>query len=91
MIEPLKELATLDVTYQPLCIDYPMLDAPFELKSSLIHLLLTFHCFVGEDAYKHLKEFHVLCSTMKHQRMSKEHIKLRAFPFSLAKNAKVWL
>ena len=66
----LKELATPDVTYQPLCIEHPELDASFELKSSFIHLLPTFHGFVGEDPHKHLKEFHVACSTMKPQGVS---------------------
>ena len=54
----LKELATLNLDQQPLCIQYPNLEVAFELKSGLIHLLLTFHGFVGEDPNKHLKEFH---------------------------------
>ena len=87
----LKELVTPSVAYQPLYIDYPELDAPFELKSSLIHLLPTFHGFVGEDPHKHFKEFHVVCSTTRPQRVSEEYIKLRAFPFSLADNFKDWL
>ncbi|RDX77624.1 Pro-Pol polyprotein, partial [Mucuna pruriens] len=42
-------------------------DGPFtyELKSGLIHLLPKFHGLVGEDPYKHLKEFHVVCSMMR--------------------------
>ena len=87
----LKELAAPDVAYQPLCIDYPELDAPFELKSGLIHLLPTFHGFIGEDPHKHLKAFHVICSTMRPQRVFEEHIKLRAFPFSLVDHTKDWL
>ena len=87
----LKELAIPSMAYQPLCINYPKLDAPFELKSGLIHLLPTFHGFSGEDPHKHLKEFHVIYSTMRSQGVSKEHIKLKAFPFSLANNAKDWL
>ncbi|RDY11029.1 hypothetical protein CR513_04365, partial [Mucuna pruriens] len=41
----LKELATLDVVYQPWCIQYPQLEPTqsYELKSSLIHLLPKFH------------------------------------------------
>ena len=61
----LKELATPDLDQQPLCIQYPNLEVAFELKSSLIHLLPTFHGFVGEDLNKHLKEFHVVCSSMR--------------------------
>ena len=61
----LKELATPNMAYRPLSIDYLELDTPFELKSSLIHLLSTFHGFIGKDPHKHLKEFHVVYSTMK--------------------------
>ena len=79
------------MAYQPLCIGYLELDAPFELKFSLIYLLLTFHGFVGEDDHKHLKGFHVVCLTIRPQGVSEEHIKLRAFLFSLADNAKDWM
>ncbi|XP_052177512.1 uncharacterized protein LOC127791570 [Diospyros lotus] len=39
----IRELAALDVHYQPLCIQYPQLEANFKLKSGLIHLLPKFH------------------------------------------------
>ncbi|RDY06298.1 hypothetical protein CR513_09734, partial [Mucuna pruriens] len=57
----LKELTTLDVVYQPWCIQYPQLEPAqtYELKSGLIHLLPKFHGLAGEDPHKHLKEFHV--------------------------------
>ncbi|KAL0361432.1 UNVERIFIED_CONTAM: hypothetical protein Sradi_3827700, partial [Sesamum radiatum] len=44
-----------------------------------------------EDPYKHLKEFHVVCSGMKPQGVTEEQVKLRAFPFSLSDKAKDWL
>ena len=72
----LKELAAPDLNHQPLCIDYPDLDASFELRSGLIHLLSTFCGLVGEDPHKHLKDFHVVCSSMKPQGISEEQIKL---------------
>ncbi|PIN20442.1 hypothetical protein CDL12_06873 [Handroanthus impetiginosus] len=87
----LRELATPDLTQQPLCIEYPQLDVPFELKSGLIHLLPTFRGLENEDPHKHLKELHVVCSSMKPQGVTDEQIKLRAFPFSLADKAKNWL
>ena len=87
----LKELAAPDLNSQPLCIEFPDLTAAFELKSGLIHLLPTFRGLAGEDPHKHLKEFHVVCSTMKPQGITEEQIKLRAFPFSLADSAKDWL
>nr|XP_029117740.1 uncharacterized protein LOC114913285 [Elaeis guineensis] len=60
----LKELAAPDLNQQPLCIEYPILDAAFELKSGLIHLLPTFRGLVGEDPHKHLKDFYVVCSSL---------------------------
>ena len=84
-------MATPNLAQQPLCIEYPTLDAAFELKSGLIHILPTFRGLAGEDPYKHLKEFHVVCSTMRPQGVKEEDIKLRAFPFSLADLAKDWL
>ncbi|XP_031272848.1 uncharacterized protein LOC116131317 [Pistacia vera] len=87
----LKELAALNFIQQPLCIQYPTLDVAFELKSGLIHLLPTFRGRAGEDPNKHLKEFHVVCSSMKPTGVIKEQIKLRAFPFSLGDDAKDWL
>ena len=45
----LRELATLDITHQPLCIIYLETTGTFELKTGLIHLLLAFHGRLGED------------------------------------------
>ncbi|KAL0408331.1 UNVERIFIED_CONTAM: hypothetical protein Sradi_1767500 [Sesamum radiatum] len=79
----IKEMTSLDLNQQPLCIEYPTLDVDFELKSGLIHLLPTFRGLAGEDPHKHLKEFHVVCSGMRPQGVTEEQVKLRAFPFSL--------
>ena len=73
---------------QPLCIQYPNLEVAFELKSGLIHLLPTFHGFTGEDPNKHLKEFDVVCSSIRPNEVIEEKIKLRAFLFFLADLAK---
>ncbi|RDY14431.1 Retrovirus-related Pol polyprotein, partial [Mucuna pruriens] len=45
----------------------------YELKLGLKHLLPKFHGLVGVDPHKHLKEFHVVCSTMRpwHSRQPK--------------------
>ena len=90
-VETLKELADPTLDQQLLCIDTPQLEVAFELKSGMIRLLPTFHELSGEDPNKHLKKFHVVCSSMKPLGISKEQVKLRAFPFSLADNAKEWL
>ncbi|XP_068667732.1 uncharacterized protein [Aristolochia californica] len=72
---------------------FPTLDAitTFELKFGLIHLLHIFHGLAGEDPHKHLEEFHVVCTSMKPTGVTKEQIKIRAFPFSLKDSAKDWL
>ena len=85
----LKELAAPDVYFQTMCIQYP--DGQCELKFDLIHLLPKFHGLAGEDPHKHLKEFHKVCTTMKPAGVTDEHIKLKAFPFSLQDAAKDWL
>ncbi|RDX63348.1 hypothetical protein CR513_58237, partial [Mucuna pruriens] len=89
----LKELATLDVAYQPWCIQYPHMEPTqtYELKSGLIHLLPKFHGLAREDPHKHLKEFHMVCSTMRSKGIPKDYIKMKVFPFSLDVAAKDWL
>ncbi|XP_071927589.1 uncharacterized protein [Coffea arabica] len=89
----LRELAAPDLNQQPLCITFPHLndDTPFELKSGLIHLLPSFHGLPGEEPYKHLQEFDVVCNSMKPSGITEEQIKMRAFPFSLKDSAKDWL
>ena len=60
----IRELATPDAAItQNMRIQY--LDGECELKSGLIHLLPKFHGLAGEDPYHHLKEFHVVCSSMR--------------------------
>ncbi|RDX86791.1 hypothetical protein CR513_31836, partial [Mucuna pruriens] len=86
----LKELAMPDVVYQPWCIEYPQLELAqtYELKSDLIHLLPKFHGLAGEDPHKHLKEFHMVFSTMRLQGILEDYIKMKAFPISLDGAAK---
>nr|KYP32798.1 hypothetical protein KK1_046423 [Cajanus cajan] len=87
----LREMATPDFTYESLCIQYPEEDVPFVLKTGLIHLLPKFHGHTGKDPHKHLKEFHIVCSTMKPPDVQEDHIYLKAFPHSLEGVAKDWL
>ncbi|CAJ2668596.1 unnamed protein product [Trifolium pratense] len=88
----LRQLVAPDVNYNGLCIEYDAAAVPFELKSGLIHLLPKFSGLAGEDPHKHLKEFQVVCSTpLKPEGITEDHIKLRAFPFSLQGAAKDWI
>jgi len=79
----LRELIALEVSIQTLCIQYPDSNVQCELKFGLIHLLPKFHGLVSENIHKHLKEFHIVCTTMRLSRVLKEHIKMKEFPFSL--------
>ena len=87
----LREMAAPDFTYESLCIQYPDEGVPYVLKTGLIHLLPKFHGLAGEDPHKHLKEFHIVCSTMKPPDVQEDHIFLKAFPHSLEGVAKDWL
>lgn len=55
----------------------------------MIHLLPTFHGFTSKDPHKNLKEFYIVCSTMKPQGVTREQSKLRAFPFLLVKGKRL--
>ncbi|KAF7835716.1 DNA-directed DNA polymerase [Senna tora] len=68
----LKDLDAPPVQQAPLCITAANLQAPLELKSGLIHLLPKFRALANEDPYNHLKEFHVVCSSMKPDRITEE-------------------
>ncbi|KAF1855625.1 hypothetical protein Lal_00028223 [Lupinus albus] len=85
----LRELAAPDFTYDSLCIQYE--DVPYVLKTGLIHLLPKFNGLAGQDPHKHLKEFHIVCSTMKPNDVMEDNICLKAFPHSLEGPAKDWL
>ncbi|KAL0448579.1 UNVERIFIED_CONTAM: hypothetical protein Slati_1414300 [Sesamum latifolium] len=87
----IKDMTSPNLNQQPLCIVYLDLEVNIELKSGWIHLLPTFCGLAGEDLHKHLKEFHVVCSGMQPQGITEEQVKLRAFPFSFAEQAKDWL
>ncbi|KAF7824171.1 uncharacterized protein G2W53_022315 [Senna tora] len=87
----LKELDAPPIQQAPLCITVANLQALLELKLGLIHLLPKFRGLGNEDPYNHLKEFHVVYSSIKPDRITEEQIKLRAFPFSLEDAAKKWL
>ncbi|XP_073139073.1 uncharacterized protein [Henckelia pumila] len=88
-----RQLGTPDLNQQPLCITFPTLkaNATSELMSELINFLLSFHGLAGDDPHKHLMEFYVVCTSIKLQGVTHEHIQLKDFPFSLKNFAKDWL
>ncbi|RDX59866.1 hypothetical protein CR513_61811, partial [Mucuna pruriens] len=50
-----------------------------------------FHDLAGEDPHNHLKEFHMVCFTMKPQGILEDYIKMKAFLFPLDGAVKDWL
>ncbi|KAA0031967.1 retrotransposon gag protein [Cucumis melo var. makuwa] len=87
----IRKLDELDEDQRPLCIVISLTTQPFELKPRLIHLLPIFKGNSGEDPHKHLKDFHMVCDSMRPHGISEEQLNLRAFPFSLTDVAKRWL
>ncbi|RDY14407.1 hypothetical protein CR513_00511, partial [Mucuna pruriens] len=69
----LMELATPDLE----------LTQSYKLKSGLVYLFPKFHGLAGEDPHKHLKEFHMVCSTMRPEGILEDYIKMKVFSFSL--------
>ena len=62
-----------------------------KLNSGFLNLLPKFNGLSDEDPHMHLKEFLVVCSTMRPAGVHEDQVKLRAFPFSLHNLAKDWL
>ena len=67
-------------------------DANFQLKTSLIMMVLTspFCGLPSEDANTHLQHFLELCDTIIMKDVTPEIIKLCLFPFSLLGRVKQW-
>lgn len=66
----------------------------YEIELGIIELIRQ-DMFEGdverEDPYDHLTSFLEICDTFKYSNVPEETTRLRLFPFSLSKNAKVWL
>ncbi|KMT19356.1 hypothetical protein BVRB_1g013580 [Beta vulgaris subsp. vulgaris] len=87
----LKELGAPKLDDEPLCIVFPTLERPLKLNSGFLNLLPKFYGNASEDPHRHLKEFIVVCSTMKPEGIEQNQVRLHAFPFSLHDLAKDWL
>ena len=61
----LRELATTNLTVQPLSISHPALDRPLKLNFEFLNLLPKFHGLLGKDPYRFINEFIITCSTMQ--------------------------
>ena len=70
-----KQMTLKDYMYprrstQPSCITLPALTANFEVKSSMIQMLLVFLRLANENTYQHVREFEDICGTMKYPQMT---------------------
>ncbi|GAV67929.1 hypothetical protein CFOL_v3_11432, partial [Cephalotus follicularis] len=89
---PLSEHFTPRAYTTASCIRVPAVQAAqYDIKSSIIQMLPSFHGLATEKPYKHLDEFIEICSLFKIQNLSKDALKLILFPFSLKDRAKQWL
>lgn len=44
---------------------YLQLEVVFKIKLRMIHFLLIFYSFAGEDPNKHFKEFYIICMSIE--------------------------
>ena len=63
----------------------------FEIKHSLIQILLSFYGLESENPFKHVDAFLEICSIVFLNNISDDALCLRLFPFSSKDKAKVWL
>ncbi len=64
--------------------------ADWSIKSNIMANLPKFYGSVNENPHSHLKDLHNHCETIKPTAVNIERAKLKAFPWSLEKAAKVW-
>jgi hypothetical protein len=65
--------------------------AHYEIKPSIIQMLLSFYGLDNKDPYKHLDEFLEIYLTMRLQNITEDALRMRLFPFSLKDKVKYWL
>ena len=88
----MRQLNAPDLENQNFAVAYPTLGdgVNFELKSSLLHRLPSFHGLSGEDPNKHLAKLFNVFSSMKPPNVTDEQVMMRAFPHSLKDEAEDW-
>ncbi len=62
----------------------------WSIKSNIMANLPKFYGRVSENPHTHLKDLHNQCEAIKPTVVNRERAKLKAFPWSLEKAAKVW-
>ncbi|XP_057803394.1 uncharacterized protein LOC131018697 [Salvia miltiorrhiza] len=75
----------------PLCIVLPTINQNAEIKPDFIQVLPKFGDLPGESAHKHLAEFDLVCTTLRPQGFTEDHLRLLTFPHTLQGRARDWL
>ncbi|XP_057790954.1 uncharacterized protein LOC131008070 [Salvia miltiorrhiza] len=75
----------------PLCIVLPTINQNAEIKPDFIQVLPKFGDLPGESAHKHLAEFDLVCTTLRPQGFTEDHLRLLTFPHKLQGGTRDWL
>jgi len=75
----LREYLHLVRQSTPLCIIFPFNQQAFNLKSSMIQLLSTFHGMDSENPYIHIKDVEEVCNIFIDRTSTQETIQLKLF------------
>jgi hypothetical protein len=90
---------TLRDNASPLCEDIKVKESDskleatkYEIKSKIIDMVATtpFEGMVMENPYRHIRNFMMLCKTVRQDGVPDEWFKWNLFPYSLASEAKTW-
>ncbi|XP_014502925.1 uncharacterized protein LOC106763233 [Vigna radiata var. radiata] len=93
MEKSMRDLTYQEIGHQLVCTQLPLEQnaSGVELKPGFIRLLPTFHGWEHEDPHQHIKEFILVCSSMKPSGANEELVMRKAFPLSLQDNARHWM
>ena len=90
-VRRMREYTLPHVVDHPSCIILPPCNTHYEIKSSTLSIMPTFHALKDESPYDHLMEFEQACTTVKLHGLPEDGLKLRLFPFTLKDGARKWL
>nr|GEY78726.1 hypothetical protein [Tanacetum cinerariifolium] len=77
--------------YEDAIVVTPINANNFELKQTLINLVQSNQFTGKQDPHNHLRFFNKVTSTFRHPEVPNTTIKLLLFPFSLKREARIWL
>ena len=90
-VKRMREYTLPHVVDHPSCIVLPPCNTHYEIKSSTLSIMPTFHALKDESPYDHLMEFEQACTTVQLHGLPEDGLKLRLFPFTLKDGARKWL